>query len=97
MTHSTRPPSVLGCLRVALGPDARGPADAELLARFIQNLDEGAFELLIWRHAGMVLRVCQTAVRDYHTAEDACQAAFVALASHAVSVAHIDALSAAHG
>jgi RNA polymerase sigma factor (sigma-70 family) len=86
MTHSTRPPSVLGCLRAALGPDARGPADAELLGRFIQNLDEGAFELLIWRHAGMVLRVCQTAVRDYHTAEDACQAVFLALARQAGAV-----------
>jgi RNA polymerase sigma factor (sigma-70 family) len=86
MTQRIRPSSVLGYIRAALGPDARGLPDTELLARFTKNQDEGAFELLVWRHAGMVQRVCQAALRDYHAAEDVCQAVFLALARQAGAV-----------
>lgn len=73
-------------VRVALGPDPNGPTDVELLARFARTRDEGAFELLVWRHAGMVLRVCQAVLLDHHSAEDVTQATFLALAKQAQSV-----------
>src|SRR5262245_49634799 len=81
-----RVPSVASFVRVALGPDPNGPTDAELLARFARTQDEGAFELLVWRHAGMVLRVCRAMLLDHHSAEDATQATFLALAKQAHSV-----------
>jgi RNA polymerase sigma factor (sigma-70 family) len=73
-------------VRVALGPDPNGPTDAELLARFARTRDEGAFELLVWRHAGMVLRVCRAVLLDHHAAEDVTQATFLALAKQAQSL-----------
>ena len=48
-------------LIAALGGPADGPTDAELLAWFAARRDQAAFELLVWRHAGMVLRVCRSA------------------------------------
>jgi hypothetical protein len=54
MSHR-RLTSVLAHLRRALGRrDAEGLADAELLNRFVQQGDETAFELLVWRHEHMV-------------------------------------------
>src|SRR5437764_547436 len=54
------PPSVFSYLRrLAADPAAGGVSDAELLRRFVKRRDEAAFELLLWRHAGMVLRVCR--------------------------------------
>src|SRR6478672_9492509 len=80
-----RPSTMIGCLLAATGPDTSGPADADLLARFARERDEAAFELLVWRHAGMVLRVCRLVLCDHHAAEDACQATFLALARQAHS------------
>jgi RNA polymerase sigma factor (sigma-70 family) len=73
-------------LQGALGRDADEPGDAELLARFARANDPAAFELLVWRHAAMVLRVCRGVLRDHHAAEDACQATFLALARRAAAV-----------
>lgn len=81
-----RPSNVIRYLRSALGPDADGASDADLLARFAAHRDETAFELIVWRHAGMVLRVCRGVLRDHHAAEDATQAAFLALAKQAKTV-----------
>ena len=60
-----------------------GPADAELLRRFAAGRDQAAFELLVWRHAGMVQAAAFAVLRDRHLAEDAAQAAFLALARRA--------------
>lgn len=63
-----------------------GVSDAELLRRFTQERDEAAFELLVWRHGGMVLGLCRRAVRDEQLAEDAFQAVFLVLARKAGAV-----------
>ena len=46
----------------------------ELLARFAQSRDETAFELLVWRHAALVQRICRSVLKDHHASEDAAQA-----------------------
>jgi RNA polymerase sigma factor (sigma-70 family) len=65
-----------------------GAADAELLARFAATRDESAFELLVWRHAALIQRVCKAILRDHHAAEDAAQAAFLVLARKAHTFAN---------
>lgn len=86
MTEPSHPFAVARYLRAVAGANPDGPTDAELLARFAANRDQGAFELLVWRHAGMVTTVCRNILRDHHAAEDATQAAFLALARKAASV-----------
>jgi RNA polymerase sigma factor (sigma-70 family) len=61
-------------------------ADAELVARFIDQADELAFEVLVRRHGAMVLRVCRRLLRDSHDAEDAFQATFLLLLRKARSI-----------
>lgn len=83
----TPPPSnVIRCLRSALGSAAESPTDGSLIARFAKTKDQEAFELLVWRHSGMVLRVCRSILHDHHAAEDAGQAVFLALARQAANV-----------
>lgn len=77
-------PGVRRHLRVA--PDRDGPSDADLVNRFAADRDAAAFELLVWRHAAMVLGVCHGVLRDRHEAEDAAQAVFLALARQASQV-----------
>src|SRR5262249_48173593 len=80
-------PGLLRFLRRTAAPrDTAGVADAELLERFLSRRDEAAFELLVWRHSKTVLGVCRRVLGDEHEAEDAFQAAFVALACRAVSI-----------
>jgi len=61
-------------------------SDAALLARFAEQRDPAAFELLVWRHGAMVLGVCRRVLRNDHDADDAFQAAFLILAKKAGSV-----------
>jgi len=60
--------------------------DSELLRRFVQQRDEAAFELLVWRHGRMVLHACRRILADTHHAEDAFQATFLTLARRASSI-----------
>jgi RNA polymerase sigma factor (sigma-70 family) len=61
-------------------------SDALLLDRFVAKRDEAAFEELVIRHGPMVLRVCRSALRDTHDAEDAFQAIFLVLANRAKAI-----------
>lgn len=60
--------------------------DAELLRRFAADRDPLAFEVIVWRHGAMVLNVCDRVLGRRGDAEDAFQAAFLALIRHAPSV-----------
>ncbi|HEY7156078.1 MAG TPA: sigma-70 family RNA polymerase sigma factor, partial [Gemmataceae bacterium] len=85
------PPTSLGPLlrhlRKITDPSrAAGAGDNELLERFVTQRDEIAFELLVWRHQRMVRGVCRRVLRDDHEAEDAFQAAFLALVRKAYAV-----------
>src|SRR6266851_4333308 len=70
---------------VGAGP-AGGLADADLLQRFLSQLDQAAFEVLIWRHGPMVWNVCQRLLHHQHDAEDAFQATFLAFVRKAGSI-----------
>src|SRR5947209_7459456 len=72
--------------RIVAGGDAAHIPDAQLLKRFVTQRDEAAFELLVWRHAKMVLGVCGRLLHDPHLTEDAFQATFLVLARRASSI-----------
>jgi RNA polymerase sigma factor (sigma-70 family) len=73
-----------------------GLTDGQLLERFTCGTREAAelaFAALVERHGLMVLRVCQSVLRDGHDAEDAFQATFLVLARKAGSIRKHDSLS----
>ena len=85
---------LLSVVRRQVDPDASGPlADERLLARFAKNGDPSAFELLVWRHGAMVLRVCLRILPNSHDAEDAFQAVFLVLAHKAAAVRKRESLA----
>ncbi|MEO2091708.1 MAG: sigma-70 family RNA polymerase sigma factor, partial [Gemmataceae bacterium] len=69
-----------------LAPPDDPSSDAAVLLRFVRHRDETAFELLVWRHGGLVMGVCRRMLRDDHLAEDAFQATFLILARKAGAV-----------
>src|SRR6476659_5885650 len=72
--------------RVAKRQDAASRTDGHLLASFIDQKDEAAFETLVRRHGPMVFGVCRRVVGNHHDAENAFQATFLVLARKASSV-----------
>src|SRR5262245_63147399 len=76
-------PQLVQRLRV---PDAPGVDDADLLLRFAEQRDEAAFELLVWRHGGMVLATCRRILGRSADADDAFQVTFLTLARRAGSI-----------
>ena len=61
-------------------------ADDELLKRFVEDHNEPDFEILVHRHAAMVMRVGQRLVHNRQDAEDVFQATFLTLARKASSL-----------
>jgi RNA polymerase sigma factor (sigma-70 family) len=61
-------------------------SDAQLLERFLSQRDEMAFEVLVWRHGPMVLRLCRRLLGHAQNAEDAFQATFLMLVRKAGSI-----------
>ncbi len=87
-------PSIIHYLRRAFGSSpAACISDAELLRRFVDQRDEAAFALLMWRHAARVLHVCRQILSDEHSAEDAFQATFLVLLLKADSISRHEALA----
>jgi RNA polymerase sigma factor (sigma-70 family) len=78
--------------RVLRPPVSEEASDAQLLQRFVQQRDEQAFELLVWRHGLMVLNVCRRVLRHEQDAEDAFQATFLALARKADAIGKRESL-----
>jgi RNA polymerase sigma factor (sigma-70 family) len=78
--------------RAALLQDGAGQTDGQLLAWFIRDRDEAAFETLVRRHGPMVMSVCRRLLRNHHDAEDAFQATFLVLVRKAASIAPPDML-----
>jgi RNA polymerase sigma factor (sigma-70 family) len=66
--------------------DAGGLSDGELLKRYCQVRDDGAFGVLVLRHGPMVMGVCGRILRNLHDAEDAFQATFLVLVRKAPSI-----------
>jgi RNA polymerase sigma factor (sigma-70 family) len=81
-------------LRRGGGGAAAGLSDTALLARFAAYRDEAAFELLVWRHGGLVLGAAQRLLGNGADAEDAFQATFLTLARKAGSIRRGEALAA---
>ena len=56
-----------------------GLSEGQLLARFVGERDEVAFEAIVARHGPMVLGICRRLLDDPHDVEDAFQATFLVL------------------
>jgi RNA polymerase sigma factor (sigma-70 family) len=85
--------TVIDHLRRAVTGEQPGDlTDAQLLDAFVRRGDEAAFELLVWRHAAMVLAACRRVLRDRHEAEDAFQATFLVFVRKAACIGKGDSV-----
>lgn len=78
--------------RVALATDRAQLSDGELLSRYCEHKDTGAFEALVRRHGPVVLAVCRQVLGTVHDAEDAFQATFLVLTHKAGALANREAV-----
>src|SRR5262245_42803130 len=86
--------TLLRHLRDLVGPERwRELSDAELLRRFVGQHDESAFAALVSRHGALVWGVCRQLLGHDQDAEDAFQAAFLALARQAAGLRRGEAVA----
>jgi RNA polymerase sigma factor (sigma-70 family) len=79
--------TVLEYIRGLVGAGtASDVSDQELLARFVTQRDQGAFEVLVRRYGPLVLGVCRRRLWDPQDVEDAYQATFLVLVRKAGSL-----------
>src|SRR5581483_3670060 len=87
-------PQFLRSLRRAIGQGGQADlTDADLLRRFVEQKDPAAFEVLVWRHAALVLSVCRRILRHPADADDAFQATFLLLLQRAGSIRQRETLA----
>jgi RNA polymerase sigma factor (sigma-70 family) len=70
-----------------------GLSEGQLVARFVQERDESAFEAIVRRHGPMVLGICRRLLNDPQDVEDAFQATFLVLVKKAGSLRDRELLS----
>jgi RNA polymerase sigma factor (sigma-70 family) len=87
-------PTLLRFLRRLARPVGAGLSDGQLLERFVASGDEAAFELLVWRHAPMVLSVCRRLLGSIPDAEDAFQATFLVFVRKAHTIRRSEGVAA---
>jgi RNA polymerase sigma factor (sigma-70 family) len=94
MAVGQRSGGVLGGIQRLLGHGTvSGLSEGQLLARFVGDRDEVAFEAIVSRHGPMVLGVCRRLLDDPHDVEDAFQATFLVLVRRAGSLRDRDLLA----
>jgi RNA polymerase sigma factor (sigma-70 family) len=69
-----------------------GLSEEQLLAQFIGERDQAAFEAIVTRHGPMVLKVCRQILSDPNDVDDAFQATFIVLVRRASSLRRKDLL-----
>ena len=78
--------------RIFRGETVSGLSEWQLLERYLERRDEGAFEALVSRHGPMVLGVCRRMLGDPADVEDAFQATFLVLVRRARQLGPRDAI-----
>jgi RNA polymerase sigma factor (sigma-70 family) len=87
-------PEFLRSLRRAIGQQGQADlTDADLLRRFLEQKDPAAFEVMVWRHAALVLGVCRRVLRCAAAVDDAFQATFLVLLRRAGSIRQHETLA----
>jgi RNA polymerase sigma factor (sigma-70 family) len=78
--------ATVGWLRTRLAEDHRELTDRQLLERFLDRQDEGAFAALVRRHERLVQSAVAKVLTDANDIEDAFQATFLVLVRKAKAV-----------
>lgn len=94
MAVQERSESVMAGLQRLFGlGTVAGLSEGQLLARFVGERDQVAFEAIVSRHGPMVLGICRRLLDDPHDVEDAFQATFLVLVRRAGSLRDRDLLA----